>query len=137
MRCVAPDVGGGFGVKGHVYPEDVLIAYLARKRLGRPVAGSRTARRIISTPRIRATTSTTSEIGFDDEGRILALRDVFVKDFGAYHAGRDRLAVEHDRRILWAPTGSRNLDAAATIVVTNKTPNAPYRGVGTTGGRRS
>jgi len=36
VRCIAPDVGGGFGVKGHVYPEDVLIPYLAR-RLGRPV----------------------------------------------------------------------------------------------------
>src|SRR5215831_11895973 len=36
VRCIAPDVGGGFGVKGHVYPEDVLVPYLAR-RLGRPV----------------------------------------------------------------------------------------------------
>ena len=36
IRCVALDVGGGFGVKGHVYPEDLLIPYLAR-RLGRPV----------------------------------------------------------------------------------------------------
>ena len=33
---IAPDVGGGFGVKGHVYPEDVLIPAVAR-RLGRPV----------------------------------------------------------------------------------------------------
>src|SRR3984893_13570271 len=36
IRCVALDVGGGFGVKGHVYPEDLLIPYLAR-RLGPPV----------------------------------------------------------------------------------------------------
>ena len=36
VRCVALDVGGGFGGKGHVYPEDLLIAFLAR-RLGRPV----------------------------------------------------------------------------------------------------
>src|SRR5712691_3676061 len=36
VRCVALDVGGGFGVKGHVYPEDLLIPFLAR-RLGRPV----------------------------------------------------------------------------------------------------
>jgi len=31
VRCVAPDVGGGFGVKGHVYPEDLLIPFLARR----------------------------------------------------------------------------------------------------------
>ncbi|HYY37876.1 MAG TPA: molybdopterin cofactor-binding domain-containing protein, partial [Xanthobacteraceae bacterium] len=36
VRCVALDVGGGFGLKGHVYPEDLLIPFLAR-RLGRPV----------------------------------------------------------------------------------------------------
>ncbi|HKF71792.1 MAG TPA: molybdopterin cofactor-binding domain-containing protein, partial [Stellaceae bacterium] len=36
VRCVAPDVGGGFGVKGHVYPEDLLIPFLARK-IGRPL----------------------------------------------------------------------------------------------------
>src|SRR5262245_65666663 len=36
VRCVAPEWGGGFGIKGHVYPEDVLLAYLAWS-LGRPV----------------------------------------------------------------------------------------------------
>ena len=36
IRVVAPDVGGGFGVKQDVYPEEVVVALLAR-RLGRPV----------------------------------------------------------------------------------------------------
>src|SRR5207253_9603572 len=36
VRCVALDVGGGFGTKGHVYPEDLLIPFLAG-RLRRPV----------------------------------------------------------------------------------------------------
>src|ERR1700687_576949 len=36
VRCLALDVGGGFGGKGHVYPEDLLVIFLARK-LGRPV----------------------------------------------------------------------------------------------------
>ena len=36
IRCLALDVGGGFGVKGHVYPEDLLIPFLART-IGRPV----------------------------------------------------------------------------------------------------
>jgi carbon-monoxide dehydrogenase large subunit len=35
-RCIAPDVGGGFGVKGHVYPEDIMIAFLARAGSGSP-----------------------------------------------------------------------------------------------------
>src|SRR5262249_56251784 len=36
VRVIAPDVGGGFGVKGHAYPEDILVPAVAR-RLGRPV----------------------------------------------------------------------------------------------------
>ena len=36
VRCIALDVGGGFGGKGHAYPEDLLLPFLAR-RLGRPV----------------------------------------------------------------------------------------------------
>ena len=44
VRCVALDVGGGFGGKGHVYPEDLLVAFLAR-RLGPPGALDRGAPR--------------------------------------------------------------------------------------------
>ena len=58
IRCVALDVGGGFGVKGHVYPEDLLIPFLARAVSGR-CDGSRTAMSICR-PAIRATRSTTS-----------------------------------------------------------------------------
>ena len=36
VRCLALDIGGGFGVKGHVYPEDLVIPILARL-IGRPV----------------------------------------------------------------------------------------------------
>ena len=36
VRVIAPEVGGGFGVKGHVYPEDILVPAVARP-LGRPV----------------------------------------------------------------------------------------------------
>src|SRR5439155_1204469 len=43
VRVIAPDVGGGFGAKGHVYPEDVLLAAVAR-RLGRPVKWIETRR---------------------------------------------------------------------------------------------
>ena len=60
VRCIAPDVGGGFGVKGHVYPEDLLLPFLARK-LQRPVQVDRDrAASISSPPAIRATRSTTS-----------------------------------------------------------------------------
>src|SRR5207245_9041169 len=43
VRVIAPDVGGGFGIKGHVYPEDILIPAVAR-RLARPVRWTDTRR---------------------------------------------------------------------------------------------
>ena len=47
VRCIAPDVGGGFGVKGHVYPEDMLLPFLARS-CGRPVRWVETAPRALA-----------------------------------------------------------------------------------------
>jgi aerobic carbon-monoxide dehydrogenase large subunit len=74
VRCIALDVGGGFGGKGHVYPEDLLITFLAR-RLGRPVRWIEGR----SEHMMSATHSRDQlhdlEVGFDNDGQILALRD--------------------------------------------------------------
>lgn len=128
VRCIAPDVGGGFGLKGHVYPEDVLIAFLAR-RLGRPVRWIEDRHENITNSAHARDDRHEIEIGFDEQGRILALRDRFVKDSGAYTPvgiGAPSNTIAH----LMGQYRIPNFDAAATIVVTNKTPNAPYRGSG-------
>ena len=88
IRCVALDVGGGFGVKGHVYPEDLLIPYLAR-RLGRPVKWIEDRYEHMLCSCHSRDQIHDVEIGFDDDGRILALRDRFF--------GRLR-RLESDRR---------------------------------------
>ena len=84
VRCVALDVGGGFGTKGHVYPEDMLIPFLARL-VGRPV-------RWIEERQEHFVCSCHSrdqlhevEVGFDDEGRFIAFRDEFLVDCGAWN----------------------------------------------------
>ena len=43
LRVICPDMGGGFGIKTHLYPEDLVVAWLAR-RLGRPVKWVQTRR---------------------------------------------------------------------------------------------
>src|SRR5690606_28288695 len=83
VRCIAPDVGGGFGVKGHVYPEDVLIAFLAR-RLGRPVKWTEDRPEHLLNSTHGRDDRHDVEVGFDTDGRIIAIRDRFVKDSGAY-----------------------------------------------------
>src|SRR5437763_491289 len=128
VRVIAPDVGGGFGGKGHAYPEDLLVPFLAR-RLGRPVRWIEERREHL----ISATHSRDQlhdvEIGFDDDGRILAIRDDYIVDCGAWNpigsGGAYNTAVH-----LTGPYKIENLAASGKIAVTNKVPNAPYRGAG-------
>jgi len=128
IRCVALDVGGGFGVKGHVYPEDLLIPFLAR-RLGRPVQWIEDRREHLICSCHSRDQIHDVEVGFDDEGRILALRDSFAVDGGAWNpigAG----VVYNTAAHLQGPYKIGALAIEARIAATTKTPNAPYRGAG-------
>jgi carbon-monoxide dehydrogenase large subunit len=128
VRCVALDVGGGFGGKGHVYPEDLLIAFLAR-RLGRPVRWIETRREHMMSATHSRDQLHDVEIGFDDDGRILALRDDYIVDCGAWNPIGP--AVAYNTAVhLTGPYKIENFTASGTIAVTNKVPNAPYRGAG-------
>jgi carbon-monoxide dehydrogenase large subunit len=128
VRCVALDVGGGFGVKGHVYPEDLLIPFLAR-RLGRPVKWIEDRREHLICSCHSRDQIHDVQVGFDDEGRILALRDSFIVDCGAWNpigAGVVYNTAVH----LAGPYKIGAIAIDARIAATNKTPNAPYRGAG-------
>ena len=128
VRCVALDVGGGFGLKGHVYPEDLLIPFLAR-RLGRPVQWIEDRREHLMCSCHSRDQIHDVEVGFDDDGRILALRDDFIVDCGAWNpigAGVVYNTAVH----LTGPYKIDNMAISARIAATNKVPNAPYRGAG-------
>jgi aerobic carbon-monoxide dehydrogenase large subunit len=128
VRCVAPEVGGGFGVKGHVYPEDLLIPFLAR-RLGRPLRWIEDRHEHITNSAQARDDRHEVEVAFDAEGRILAVRDFLHKDSGAYlpvGVGTPFNTAAH----MLGPYDIANYESDITIVVTNKTPNAPYRGAG-------
>src|SRR5229473_3495316 len=128
VRCVALDVGGGFGGKGHVYPEDLLITFLARK-LGRPVRWIEgRSEHLMSATHSRDQLHDV-EVGFDDDGRILALRDDYIVDCGAWNPIGSGVAYNTAVH-LTGPYKIENYVASGRIVVTNKVPNAPYRGAG-------
>src|SRR3984957_18593213 len=128
VRCIAPDVGGGFGGKGHVYPEDMLMTFLSR-RLNRPVRWIESrAEHMMSATHSRDQLHDL-EVGFDDDGRILALRDDYVVDCGAWNPIGSGVAYNTAVH-LTGPYKIGNLAASGRIVVTNKVPNAPYRGAG-------
>jgi carbon-monoxide dehydrogenase large subunit len=128
VRCLALDVGGGFGVKGHVYPEDLLIPFLAR-RLNRPVQWIEDRREHLMCSCHSRDQIHDVEVGFDDEGRILALRDDFIVDCGAWNP--IGVGVVYNTAVhLTGPYKVDNMTINARVAATNKVPNAPYRGAG-------
>jgi carbon-monoxide dehydrogenase large subunit len=128
IRCIALDVGGGFGVKGHVYPEELLIPFLART-LGQPVKWIEDRlEHFLSACHSRDQIHDV-DAGFDDEGRLIAFRDSFLVDCGAWNpigAGIAYNTAVH----LPGPYKFEHFAVRSRIVVTNKVPNAPYRGAG-------
>jgi carbon-monoxide dehydrogenase large subunit len=128
VRVIAPDIGGGFGPKVFVYPEEILIPFLALK-LGRPVKWIEDRREhFLSTAHGRDQLHEV-EIAFDEEGRILAFRDRFLLDNGAYNP-MGLTDAYNTAAHLQGPYKIPDFSATGICVSTNKVPNAPYRGAG-------
>jgi carbon-monoxide dehydrogenase large subunit len=128
VRVIAPDIGGGFGPKVFVYPEEILIPFLALQ-LGRPVKWIEDrSEHFISTAHGRDQLHDV-ECAFDQEGRISALRDRFLLDNGAYNP-MGLTDAYNTAAHLQGPYKIPNLSVSGTCVSTNKVPNAPYRGAG-------
>ena len=81
IRVIVPDVGGGFGVKGHVYPEEILVAVVAR-RLGRPVKWAETRSEHCLTAAGDRDQVHEARIGLERDGRIIAIETAFTRDHG-------------------------------------------------------
>jgi aerobic carbon-monoxide dehydrogenase large subunit len=127
IRVIAPEVGGGFGVKFGTYPEDVTLAALARLR--------RVPLRWIET-RLEHMTATTHgrahvtdmEAAVDADGRIGALRMRVIADIGAYPI----FTFIPDLTLMMGVGvyGVKDIDLRNTCVFTNTTSVAAYRGAG-------
>ncbi len=128
VRVLVPDVGGAFGPKGSVYPEEILVA-AAALRLGRPVKWVESRREhLVATGHDREQVHEVG-IGFKRDGALTAIEDTFLADVGAYPLEGDGLTLNTINH-LCGPYRVRHYRAAGTSVVTNKTPNAAYRGAG-------
>jgi aerobic carbon-monoxide dehydrogenase large subunit len=128
VRVIAPDIGGGFGPKVFVYPEEILVPFLALQ-LRRPVKWIEDRREhFISTAHGRDQVHDV-ELAFDETGRILGLRDHFLLDNGAYNP-MGLTDAYNTAAHLQGPYKIPSLSVSGTCVSTNKVPNAPYRGAG-------
>ena len=83
LRVVAPDVGGGFGTKIFLYPEETVVTWAAR-RLGRPVKWVADRSEAFLTDVQGRDHCTCAELALDQDGRFLALRVETIANLGAY-----------------------------------------------------
>ncbi len=123
------DVGGGFGVRGELYPEDVLVC-VAAMRLGRPVKWIEDRREHFISANHSRQQRHRVRAGVDADGVILAFDDEFWHDQGAYvrtHATRVATMISG---ILPGPYRIPAYRSVGHFRLTNKTPAATYRAPG-------
>ena len=130
IRVVATDVGGGFGMKTGIYPEDIAVAYAARA-LDRPVrwTAERTEDFLAATHGRDVVTE--AEMALDANGKVTGYRVRSLCDVGAY-AGTTGILIQ----VLigpWVATSIydiKTIDFVFDAVLTNTPPTAAYRGAG-------
>ncbi len=128
IRVVAPDVGGGFGIKSMVYPEELLIPGLARLT-GAPVKWVETRTENFLAAVHARDQRHSIELALAGDGRFLGLRDTFTTDAGA--SNLESLVVPYNTAAHLQ--GTYRIPAALIVhesYLTNKAPLSAYRGAG-------
>src|SRR5688500_284488 len=128
VRVLAPDVGGGFGVKGHVYPEDILVPAVAR-HVGKPVKWIETRREHLLTSAPDRDQEHHARLGVRADGTIVALPTEFTRDHGAAPTLGEAITMNTINH-LPGPYRVPHYRGAGHNVVTHKTFAAAYRGAG-------
>ena len=129
VHVVAPDVGGGFGVKViQFYPEEVLVP-LAARSLGMPVKWTEDRREHFVGSTHERKQIHHVRVGVREDGRILALETSFVHDSGAYCPYGLIIPIISAAQ-LPGPYRLDNYRYDFTALFTNMVPTSPYRGAG-------
>ncbi|MFI7105698.1 xanthine dehydrogenase family protein molybdopterin-binding subunit [Nonomuraea sp. NPDC050227] len=129
VRVISRDVGGGFGGKEHVYPDEALVC-LAAMRTGRPVSWTESpGDRLAATLPARAAVHR-ARLALDGQGRFVALDADILGDLGAHpsNVGISPFAVS--ATLLPGPYRFERVGVRVRGVVTNTTPTGSYRGFG-------
>ena len=129
IRC--PDLGGGFGLKCHAYPEEVVVAWAALQ-LGAPIKWVEDRRENLLASSHARDQLLRIRAAADDDGRLLALEADIICDGGAYgvHPHGHILEALGTPALLPGPYRLPAYRARTRVVATNKCPAGAYRGVG-------
>jgi carbon-monoxide dehydrogenase large subunit len=126
VRFIGPDMGGSFG--GGIFPEDILVPFLATE-LSRPVRWLEDRREnLLATSHGRDQVHEV-EVAFQDDGKVVALRDRFLMDVGAYNTYAITVpynTITHLR----SQYRIDNISVEGKVALTTKAPAVPVRGAG-------
>ncbi|PLX36422.1 MAG: xanthine dehydrogenase [Hyphomicrobiales bacterium] len=129
IRVIATDVGGAFGMKGSLFPEEVFVAWAAIK-LARPVRWTATrSEEFLSATHGRGATNE-GRLALDDEGRFLALEARIACPLGHWLPFSAAVPPYNAGRILPGPYAIDTVDIEARAFVTTTTAVGIYRGAG-------
>src|SRR3984893_15387701 len=129
IRVVARDVGGGFGMKGNVYPEEAIIVWAAR-RVGRPVKWIPSRSEALLGDYHGRDQNVAAELALDADGRILALRWTGSHNVGAYIEGAGAIPILFSLKLASTVYNIPAVAVTSSLVFTNTAPTVPYRGAG-------
>ncbi|MGA0830262.1 MAG: aerobic carbon-monoxide dehydrogenase large subunit [Nitriliruptoraceae bacterium] len=129
VECVAPDIGGGFGVKiVHPWPEELLVPWAARL-LGHEVKFTEDRREHFISANHERGQVQFIDVGFDDDGRILGLDVRLLHDHGAYIPYGLIVPIITSTQLL-GPYRITDYRVRFDSLYTNTVPVSPYRGAG-------
>jgi len=129
IRVVARDVGGGFGMKGNVYPEEGIVLWAAR-RVGRPVKWIPTRSEALLGDAQGRDQNVNAELALDRDGRFLALRWTGSHNVGAYIEGAGAIPILFSLKLSSTVYDIPAVAVTSSLVFTNTAPTVPYRGAG-------
>jgi aerobic carbon-monoxide dehydrogenase large subunit len=131
IRVIGPDVGGGFGLKCHIFVEELILSILTRE-LNRPLKWIEDRRENLFGSYHAKDEICYAELALQKDGTILGMKAKFVGDVGAYTSYPWTPAFEPLQAAMATPGPYkiRNVRMEAMAVATNKTTSSVYRGVG-------
>ena len=130
LRVIAPDVGGGFGSKIYIYPEEIACLWASMKT-GRSVKWTAERTEAFLTDAHGRDHVTKAKMGFDDEGKIVAFHVDTIANLGAYASLFATVTPTYLHGTLWS--GQYDIPAiygTVRAVHTNTVPVDAYRGAG-------
>ena len=129
IRVVSPDVGGGFGMKANLYPDDVLVLWASR-RCSRPVKWTATRAESLLLDTHARDQVVYGELALDPDGKFLGIRARAYQALGAYWWAAITAPLFFSMMLVPSVYDIPAVDLATSAVFTNTAATSVYRGAG-------